>query len=58
MNSPTIQNVVSTANLMVNPLDLILIARKAINIEYNPGRFVAAIIRIQSIYAFKTKIFI
>jgi TATA-box binding protein (TBP) (component of TFIID and TFIIIB) len=46
--NPIIQNVVSTATLKVNPIDLSLISRKGINIEYNPRRFVAAILRIRS----------
>jgi transcription initiation factor TFIID TATA-box-binding protein len=44
-----IQNVVATANVKVKPLDLNLIARKGINVEYNPRKFVAAIMRIRGI---------
>jgi transcription initiation factor TFIID TATA-box-binding protein len=43
---PTLQNVVSTANMMCK-LDLKTIALKARNAEYNPKRFAAVIMRIR-----------
>lgn len=42
-----IQNVVSTANYGAK-LDLMLIAQHAYNIEYNPNKFIAAIIKLRS----------
>lgn len=44
---PKLQNIVSTANLG-RRLNLKILAHKAINCEYNPSRFAAAIMRIRS----------
>jgi transcription initiation factor TFIID TATA-box-binding protein len=43
---PTLQNIVSTANLG-NKLELSTIALNCINAEYNPKRFAAVIMRIR-----------
>jgi transcription initiation factor TFIID TATA-box-binding protein len=46
-NEPKIQNIVSTAYLGSDKLDLREIARHCRNAEYNPKRFAAVIMRIR-----------